>query len=292
MSDRELETQYPGFRHAKELVLTGQFESNKLVFSSKSDLGNTIRAEILRQPMPEESDVNSEVLDWKNFKLRFHKYAGRKLFFRGQEKGWRLRTAFHRSGRTDLRRFRVEDVATLHRVLSARTKHYFDFQNADEVGAFWGLIQHHGYPTPILDWTYSPYVAAFFAFQEIDKHSPGDGNARIYVFDGDLWKSKFLQLHFMDASQLHFSIWPFPAIENERVVPQQAVSTGTNVDNLEWYIRQRETETRKSFLWAYDIPRSERNTVISELKYMGITAGTLFPGLDGACEELKEINFD
>ena len=41
-----------------------------------------------------------------------------------------------------------------------------------------------------------------------------------------------------------------------------------------------------------DLPLSERPHVMRELSVMGITAGTLFPGLDGACEELKERNFD
>jgi hypothetical protein len=31
--------------------------------------------------------------------------------------------------------------------------------------------------------------------------------------------------------------------------------------------------------------------VMNDLSRMGITAGSLFPGLDGACEELKERNF-
>jgi hypothetical protein len=45
-------------------------------------------------------------------------------------------------------------------------------------------------------------------------------------------------------------------------------------------------------LWAIDLPVSERKKVIQELGYMGITAGSLFPGLDGACEELRERNFE
>ena len=42
----------------------------------------------------------------------------------------------------------------------------------------------------------------------------------------------------------------------------------------------------------FRVPISERKTVVHELGYMGITAGSLFPGLDGACEELRERNFE
>jgi hypothetical protein len=51
-------------------------------------------------------------------------------------------------------------------------------------------------------------------------------------------------------------------------------------------------ESHAVYLSAYDLPIIERNRVMSELSYMGITAGSLFPGLDGACEELRERNFD
>jgi hypothetical protein len=90
---------------------------------------------------------------------------------------------------------------------------------------------------------------------------------------------------------LHLSIGEFIAIENERMIPQQAASTVTNVDDIETYIRSKETATKK-YLWAIDMPMSDRSYVVNELSYMGITGGSLFPGLDGACEELKERNFD
>ncbi len=56
-------------------------------------------------------------------------------------------------------------------------------------------------------------------------------------------------------------------------------------------IRSKETE-KKKYLGAIDLPVSDRRSVMRELSYMGITAGALFPGLDGACEELKERNFE
>ena len=31
---------------------------------------------------------------------------------------------------------------------------------------------------------------------------------------------------------------------------------------------------------------------MQELSFMGITAGSMFPGIEGACEELKERMFD
>jgi hypothetical protein len=75
------------------------------------------------------------------------------------------------------------------------------------------------------------------------------------------------------------------------MIPQQAASLLTSVDDIESYIRSKEPNGEK-YLWAIDLPVRDRNLIVQELRYMGITAGAMFPGLDGACEELKERNFD
>lgn len=96
----------------------------------------------------------------------------------------------------------------------------------------------------------------------------------------------------LNAVGLHLSIMEFLAIENERLIPQQAVTTVTNIDDIESYIKEKETEKECSYLTAIDISVSERNKVMQELSFMGITAGSMYPGLDGACEELREKMFD
>jgi hypothetical protein len=178
-----------------------------------------------------------------------------------------------------------------------RSRNYvFNLQIPDENGAFLNLIQHHGYPTPLLDWTYSPYVAAFFAFRDIsnkkaaiaDRHE----KVRIHVFNQEQWRKDLNQILFLVAPRLHVSIGEFIAIENERMIPQQAASTITNVDDIEAYIHSVQQGNGKSYLSAIDLPISDRRQVVRDLSYMGITAGSLFPGLDGACEELTERNFE
>lgn len=82
------------------------------------------------------------------------------------------------------------------------------------------------------------------------------------------------------------------SIENERMIPQQAATTVTSLDDIESYIRAKEEIKNKTYLSAIDLPVNERREVVRELRFMGITAGSLFPGLDGACEELAERNFE
>lgn len=187
------------------------------------------------------------------------------------------------------------DIPLLHRHLSARTKHFFNLQDADQNGAFFNLIQHHGYPTPLLDWSYSPYVAAFFAYRGIsndDAVSTDPGTkVRILVFDQAHWKTDWRQLALVTNAHPHLSLMEFVAVENERMIPPQAASALTNIDDVESYVSTKGSQIGKTYLSAIDLPVAERTQVVRELGYMGITAGALFPGLDGACEELKERNF-
>ena len=220
----------------------------------------------------------------------------KRFIFRGQSKPWRLRTRFHRTGRANLIRFRDMDIPTLHKYLSGRIHHFYNLSNPDENGAFYNLVQHHGYPTPLLDWTYSPYVAAFFAYREIPNYeaakASNNDKIRIFVFDQREWRNDYIQVPLIVAPQLHLSVLEFLAIDNDRLIPQQSVSTVTNIDDIEDYIKHKESEKNKQYLTIIDLPLKKRTKVMRELSYMGITAGSLFPGLDGACEELRERFFD
>lgn len=191
-----------------------------------------------------------------------------------------------------MNQFTSKDVKQLHQRLSAITPHYFDLTVPQQNGAFFNLLQHHGYPTPLLDWSYSPYVAAFFAFRDWPIKYKGSGNARVYVFDNDAWQKRYPQIENLDPSFPHLSVMEFIAINNPRLVPQQAVTTVTNIDDIEAYVLDRQAETGIEFLKAIDIPAKEREEAMRDLRFMGITAGSMFPGIDGVCEELRECNFD
>jgi hypothetical protein len=273
----------------------GSFDQNSLTLSWTTDIGVTGSCVLPRSKADQPSEIVPLEQDWNTYKEYGIRLASKRPLFRGQNKPWRLRTPFHRTGRADLRWFVMKDIPTLRRHLGARTKHVFKLEHQEEFGAFINLVQHHGYPMPILDWTYSPYVAAFFAYRGITNEQAAaaspDEKVRIIVFDSATWVRTFAAVIKIVHPQLYVTVREFDAVENERMIPQQAASTMTSVDDIETYVRSRETDTTK-YLQAIDLPVRDRKQAVRELSYMGITAGSLFPGLDGACEELKELNFD
>lgn len=200
-----------------------------------------------------------------------------------------MRTSFHRSKRADFNRYWTEDVPEVHRILTCQLPHYFELGKLDHVAAFLSLIQHHGFPTPLLDWTFSPYVAAFFAFEKLAL--PESEHVRIFVFDRAAWISDVPQVGLPRFLAPHFSMMDVPSIGNNRLVPQQATAALTNIDDIESYIHFWEAVTGRLYLRRIDIPVAERDAALRHLRLMGITAGSLFPGLDGSCRALSYKNF-
>jgi len=285
---------YPGVSLDPEVDSSWSFDqqNNVLVIDVNSKSGGSAKAHLSKSDgsrAPERTSLES-VKSWTAFKDYALALDPNRYVFRGQESNaWRLRTFFHRSGRASLLRFVNEDIHQLHAHLSSLTSHHFDLRDELENGAFYSLIQHHGYPTPLLDWTHSPFIAAYFAFRK--KRAEGEF-VRIFVLDQREWKKDVPRSQMISAGLPHFSFLSPLAINNPRVVPQQALSTVANVDDIEELVAFVERKNGKTYLQVIDLPISERPQIIQELGLMGITAGSVFPGLDGACEQLREKNFN
>ncbi len=150
-----------------------------------------------------------------------------------------------------------------------------------EVNELWALGRHHGLLTPLLDWSESPYVAAYFAFEPLYRKqelhvgevtSGGSGDVRVWVL------RMYEDITIGGEFEVVRGVPPGARRQNaQRGVFTKVLSAKHRT--LENYLKARE---RAHFLQAIDIPKNEFATACADLTLMNITPFTLFPDLDGA----------
>lgn len=154
---------------------------------------------------------------------------------------------------------------------------------------WWALGQHHGLATPLLDWTKSPFVAAFFAYATVDPTTVEYVAIFALHVPSIRLKSDHLRLHYIAEEGKRppgiFFISPF-SDENPRLINQAALFTRTPFrTDLEFWVKTNfHDELKEAKIIKMLVPASERDMVLKALNRMNINHLSLFPDLTGASQ--------
>jgi len=167
--------------------------------------------------------------------------------------------------------------------------------------------QHHGVPTRLLDWTYSPLVAAFFATRPCDGEEHERAVWRLdwqkihrrfrfpslalfqrdldALFDGDGRTSPW-QLFMRDREAPPFACLVEPPSLDERIVAQAAVFTLCS-DKWHSFDEFLRVHGLADSLTKYVIPSNSVAKIRDQLDLVGVDERRLFPDLDGVAAAIR-----
>jgi hypothetical protein len=165
----------------------------------------------------------------------------------------------------------------------------------------WAYMQHHGCVTRLLDWTASPYIAAYFAVAEcLDR--PGAifvvAPGAVHSYRNEINGGNPTEEDLLSSESTNHVCFSWPHIRPLRVVTQQGnFSVALNLtQSHDQYILQACNNAQKenfgTIFYKKIIVQPELKPVILQQLYaMNVTPHALFPGLDGLGRSLSDFAF-
>jgi hypothetical protein len=259
-----------------------------------------------------------KTIDWEEY-LKTSKAMTPHWMFRGQSKNDFLASGFERalnsygiplSDAPKIEEYMIRDFRRRYEGID------FDIVSQDTLYCL-SVMQHYGCPTRLLDWTYSPYVAAFFAVENmslsLERGAKRDAfvfclnkewintSAKVNIDDDRLFNMRFEDKTTTDDSFVplymekrhSFVVAENPHLLHKRLSTQKGlflVQGNISVSMMENIYSMKDWDKEEStIVFRLKIDTwNELHKVYTDLRMMNISFESLFPGLDGFARSLKQ----